>query len=125
MGYWVYWTQYHFTEFTYNNVYLQLSSMLQSNFRLEHWGFVIGNDEDNLACIERCPKMPTGCKTNRMPYTKDLMKALIIMVEFGAADKLGHDDTDMSWFLEALEEVNAKKPLVSYEQQKTYFLSIV
>ena len=49
------------------------------------------------------------------------MKTLILMVEYGVAEDLAHDDTDMSWFLEALEEVHAIHYLVSYESQKAYF----
>lgn len=123
MGYWVTWTQYHFTSYTYSNVVKLAALVVKTKFRLESWGFVIGDDEDNSACIERHPTMPTGTKTNRMPYTRDLMKALILMVEFGAADKLGHDDDSNAWFLEALDEVHAVRPLESYELQKAYFLS--
>jgi len=50
------------------------------------------------------------------------MKALILMVEFGAAKNLDHDDTDMSMFLNALDEVHSIHPLVSYEEQKMFFL---
>lgn len=123
MGYWVNWTQYHFTNYTYSNVVKLTEQVVKTKLRLEQWGFVIGDDVDNSACIERYPSMPTGTKTNRMPYTKDLMKALIIMVEFGAAEALTHDDSDMSWFLEALDYVHAVRPLESYDLQKAYFLS--
>ena len=43
------------------------------------------------------------------------------MVEFGAAKNLNHDDSDMSMYLNALEEVHEIHPLISYEEQKTYF----
>jgi hypothetical protein len=50
------------------------------------------------------------------------MKALILMVEFGAAQNLGHDDHIMTLYLEALDEVHTKYPLVSYDLQKAYFM---
>jgi hypothetical protein len=90
---------------------------------ITEWGFVIG-DSDDSSCIERIPTQMTFTKTNRLPYTKDFMKVLILMVEFGAAQHLHHDDSDMSMYLNTLEEVHAIHPLVSYEQQKAYFLSL-
>jgi hypothetical protein len=52
------------------------------------------------------------------------MMALILMVEYGVTQNLNHDDTNMTWYLEALEEVHAKYPLVSYQQQKKYFVEL-
>jgi hypothetical protein len=52
------------------------------------------------------------------------MKALILMVEYGVTENLSHDDTDMSWFLEALEDVDAKHSLTSYKWQKMYFTEL-
>ena len=123
MGYTVYWEQLPFSTFTYNNVINLIPKVISSNtnFRIESWGFIIGNDDDNCSVIERKPTQMTFSKTNRHPYTKEFMKALIIMVEFGAAYNLNHDDNDMGLYLEALEEVNARHPLVSYEQQKNTF----
>jgi hypothetical protein len=50
------------------------------------------------------------------------MKVLILMVEYGAAENLGHDDTNMEPFLAALNEVHAIHKLVSYDMQKGYFI---
>jgi hypothetical protein len=121
MGYTVQWHQLPFSDFTYNNVLKLIPKVIQSNFIITEWGFIIGESDDDSSCIERKPTQMTYTKTNRLPYTKDFMKALILMVEFGAAKHLNHDDTNMSIYLNALEEVNAIHPLVSYEQQKTYF----
>jgi hypothetical protein len=63
-------------------------------------------------------------KTNYLPYTKDVMKTLIVMVEYGAASNLNHDDSDMTWYLDALEEVHAVQPLASYAMQKEYFMAM-
>jgi hypothetical protein len=52
------------------------------------------------------------------------MKALILMVEYGVTTGLDHDDSDMSWFLEALDAVNTVWPLISYENQKKYFIEL-
>jgi hypothetical protein len=119
MGYTVQWEQLSFSDFTYNNILNLIAKVIQSKFVIQEWGFVIGD-----SCIERNPTQMTYTKTNRDPYTKDFMKALILMVEFGAAKNLNHDDSDMSIFLNALDEVHEVHPLISYEQQKAYFLSL-
>ena len=123
MGYAVDWEQLPFSDFTYNNILKLIPKVIQSKFVITEWGFIIGESEDDSSCIERNPTQMTFTKTNRLPYTKDFMKALILMVEFGAANNLNHDDSDMSIYLKALEEVNSIHQLISYEQQKTYFKS--
>lgn len=122
MGYTVHWQQRAFTDFTWATIVKLVPKVIQSEFMMTEWGFVIHDIvQDCGSFIERYPTQITGTKTNRLPYTRDFMKALILMVEFGAADELNHDDTDMSMFLNALEELHAIHPLVSYEQQKEYF----
>ena len=124
MGYTVSWEQLYFSDFTYANVLKLIPKVIQSTFIIHSWGFTIEESEDDVSCIERNPIQFTYTKTNRLPYTKDFMKALILMVEFGAAKNLNHDDKDMSIYLNALDDVNNIYPLVSYEAQKAYFLSL-
>ena len=124
MGYVVHWEQLSFSDFTYSTILKLVPKVVKCTFIQTDWGFVIGEDDNNSACIERYPTQITGSKTNRMPFTKDLMKALILMVEYGAARNLDHDDSDMSIYLNALEEVHVIHPLMSYEQQKQYFLRL-
>jgi hypothetical protein len=123
MGYTVFWKQHAFTDFTYNNVINLIPKVINVNFRLESWGFVIGNTEDDSCAIGRNPLHITFIKTNRNPYTKDVMKALILMAEYGAASDLDHDDSNMNLFIEALNEIHAVHPLVSYNKQKIYFVT--
>ena len=123
MGYTISWEQLPFSDVTYSNVCKIIPTLVKVKFRLEHWGFVIGDNDDQCFCIERYPTQMTFCKTNRDPYTKDAMMALIVMFEYGAAKDLQHDDIDMTWYLDALETVHAVKPLASYEMQKAYFQS--
>lgn len=125
MGYTVHWEQLPFTDFTWNNLLKLVPKVIHSDFKITEWGFVINDIVQEIgSCIERYPTQITGTKTNRLPYTRDFMKTLMLMVEFGAAKNLDHDDTDMSMFLNALEELHAIHPLVSYEQQKEYFLQV-
>ena len=121
MGYTLHWNQLSFSDFTWSNVLKLVPKVIKCKFTQTEWGFILSDSDDNCSCIERNPREPTYSKTNRDPYTKDMMKALILMVEFGAAQDLDHDDDDMSMWLSALEEVYAFYLLVSYEQQKAYF----
>jgi hypothetical protein len=123
MGYTVTWEQLNFSDSTYTNVLKLIPKIIESKFVIEEWGFSIG-ESDISSSIERYSTQMTFRKTNRLPYTKDFIKALIIMVEFGAAKNINHADSDMSLFLNALDEVHQVYPLLSYEQQKYYFLSL-
>ena len=122
MVYTVSWEQLPFSDFTWSNILKLVPKVIECNFNIQEWGFVLSESLDDSSCIERYPTQMTYSKTNRLPFTKDLMKSLILMVEYGAAKDLNHDDKDMSMFLNALDEVHSIHPLVSYDQQKAYFL---
>ena len=124
MGYSIRWTPGVFTDVTYDNVTSVLSELIDPGNRLtvETWAFTIGSGPESEAVIARYSEgSHSFCKTDRAPYTKDVMKALILMVEFGAAMQLDHSDEDMSEWLTVLEFVQVLWPLVSYGHQKTYF----
>ena len=122
MGYTISWNPLRFTEFTYATVIKLLPKIIDpSKIHMNPRRFSIGGDIDNRVPFVRDGHQTPWDKTGREPYTKDAMKALILMVEFGVTFNLNHDDTDMTWYLEALEEVHAIHSLVSYEQQKMYF----
>ena len=124
MGYTVQWEPLHWTDFTYRTVVAALPTILKGPFRVESWGISIGPDVNACTPFLRSGFEVCWDKTNRLPYTKDVMRALILMVEYGVTSGLNHDDRDMTWFLEALEDVHAVRPLASYEQQKEYFLTL-
>jgi hypothetical protein len=125
MGYTVSWLQLPFSVFTYEAVLKVDPMVVGVKFHVKPWGFVVGDTIDDSVAIERVPTQMTFVKTNRMPYTRDVMKTLIVMVEFGAAQDLNHDDSDMTEFLVALDEVHAKRPLATYEAQKDYFTQCI
>ena len=125
MGYTVHWEQLQFSDFTWATIVKLVPKVIQCHLKRTEWGFVLSESDDDSVCIEQYPTQMTGAKTNRRPYTKDLMKTLILMVEFGAAQALNHDDKDMSMYLNALDEVHGIHPLVSYGMQKSYFLNLM
>lgn len=63
-------------------------------------------------------------KTSRTPYTTDVMRACILMVELNMAslDSLSNNDEDEFSWLTQLEAVNSHFPLQSYTKQANYFL---
>jgi len=126
MGYTISWEPMRFTDVTYKNIITLLPRILSYGtlFRIERWGFILGTSESNSISFSRDGNQMCWEKTNRDPYTKEAMKALILMVEYGVTQNLDHDDTSMAWYLEALEEVHAKHPLASYDQQKKYFIDL-
>ena len=63
------------------------------------------------------------CKTSREPYTADVLRALVIMVELGMAQDVRADD-DLGYMKE-LEYVHYILTIQTLESQKTYFKSII
>ena len=124
MGYTISWEQLPFSDFTYISVMKLVRQIVKCKYKITDWGFVLSQSDNDSICIERYPSQMTFCKTNNLPYTKECIKALILMVEFGAAHRLRHDSNDMTIFLIALEEVHAIHPLVSYDEQKNYFIRL-
>jgi hypothetical protein len=126
MGYTVSWEPLRFTNFTYQNVISTIPKVLSPGIKFteDKNGFTIGINDNDCVYFARSGFHCCWAKTNRLPYTKDVMKAMILMVEYGVTENLNHDDTDMSWFLEALEDVDAKHSLTSYKWQKKYFTEL-
>jgi len=126
MGYTLSWTPLRFSDFTYQGIVSLLPKVISPDCKLtvDANGFTIGDDEDNSVYFPK--DAPRFCweKTNRLPYGREAMKALILMAEYGVTTGLDHDDSDMTWYLEALEAVHAVWPLVSYESQKKYFVEL-
>jgi hypothetical protein len=120
MSYTVSWEQLAFTDLTWSSLLKLLPKVVKCRFIPTAWDFTLKEGEDTVR-VERYPPKYIFSKTSEIPFTKDLMKTLVLMVEFGGARGLKYDDTDMSMFLNALDEVQAIRPLDSYQEQKKYF----
>jgi hypothetical protein len=124
MGHTVWWTQNSFSNFTYNIVISICQKIIDNDVGLnitKEWFSIGTSDDDSIYILKN-----GGCtfyKTDRMSYTNNVMKVLIIMVEYGAAINLAHNHSDMIRWIDALNEVHALVPLASYQLQKNYFTS--
>ena len=123
MEYTVTWEQLAFSDYTWSSVLKLVPKVVTCKFIKTLWDFILKEGEDSVR-VERYPPQYVYSMTYGEPFVKDLIKALILMVEFGGAKIMIPDDNDMSIYLDALDEVNSTCYLVSYEQQKAYFISI-
>lgn len=126
MGYTISWTPLRFSDFTYLGILDILPKIISPEYKItvDANGFKIGNSDNESIYFPRYFSHWSWEKTNREPYGREAMKALILMVEYGVTTHLDHDDSDMTWFLEALETVHEIWPLISYENQKRYFAEL-
>lgn len=119
MGYTISWNPLDFTEYSYNCVIRVLPKVLNTatTFKLEDWGFTIGTINESVSFNKNGHTHP-WITTDQLPYIKEVLKALILMVEYGATENINYHDISYVIFREVLKEVNLKHPLRSYNIQK-------
>jgi hypothetical protein len=120
MSYTVSWQQLAFSEFTWSSLLTLLPRIVSCKYTPTLWDFRLTEGDDTVR-IERYPPKYVYSKTSPISFTRDLIKTLILMVEFGAAKILKQDDSDMFMFLTILNELQSLHPLDTYEEQKKYF----
>jgi hypothetical protein len=123
MSYTVSWEQLAFTDSTWSSVLDLVPKVVMCKFIPTKWDFILRQAKDSLR-IERYPPQYLSSMTTTIPFAKDIIKTLILMVEFGAAKILKSDGNDISVILNALDQVHSIYHLASYEQQKAYFLTL-
>jgi hypothetical protein len=113
--YTIYWNHRVLPDFMYNTFLSLLPAILnpETEFEITPWGFTLGGERgvyiEDRACL--------AYATVYQVVLPDLLKVLVLMVEFGAVSDLTYD-VPFSEFLLALERVNSMYPLSSYEKQK-------
>lgn len=112
----IHWKQKLVSEFIYNTFLSLVPSILnpETPFEKTPWGFTLGGERgvyiERRACL--------AYATAGQPYVRDLLRVLVLMVEFGLASNLyGHISPE---YLVALEEVHRMYPLSSYQVQKAF-----
>jgi len=124
MGYTVYWTSVHSNTETFKKFVEMATKVInpaiysitnESTFQFDSPNgnggetFFVFQYKNGFSC----------CKTSREPYTVDVFKCLVLMVDLGMAKDICADDTES--FYVALDAVHAKYPLNTYEKQKRMF----
>jgi hypothetical protein len=123
MGYTIYWKNAEADNKTVSKTIDMIKQVIDHRHKIEVTTSGFQFDGGNETFSYRNCNVYDGCKARRrFPYTEDIMKALIIMVEMGLAKNPSHDG-ELSDFLEPLEEVSNIMILQSYEYQKKYFSS--
>lgn len=123
MGYEIYWTNLEADKQTVYKTIDMLKQVIDHRHKIELTEHGFRFDAGHETFVYRSDNKEAGCKTKRrFPYTEDIMKALIIMVETGLAKNPSHDG-ELSDFLQPLEQVSDIMILQSYKDQKKYFSS--
>jgi hypothetical protein len=128
MEYTIIWEPLQITEYSYASVVRLLPKVLSSStiIKVEHWGFTITNSSCELFYFNRggLQKQKPWFKTSSVLFIREVIKALLLLVEYGVVQKLDSEGITRSKYLEILEEVNSVHPLTSYVEQKNYFIDI-
>lgn len=125
MGYEIFWTIKKYDDATFDKAVEMIRIVIDHRHKIDEkkWGICFDAGHENF-CIQRNPLEGTygSCKTRgRFPYTGDVMKALIVMVECGMAKEAGHNLEDNSLWLASLEMVSEQMEMKTYSAQKAYF----
>ena len=126
MEYTISWEPLQITEYSYSSVLRLLPKVLSSStlIKVEEWRFIIKNSSNELFYFNRAGLQKPWFKTSSVLFIKEVIKALILMVEYCITQNLDSEGISKSTYLEILEEVNSIHPLTSYVQQKNYFIDL-
>ena len=129
MGFTVYWSRQPMLNQVFQRFKTLLPDMLEYSALQDTVSEVILIPTDSASTTERFWTRESSyreafAKTSREPYTTDVMRACILMVELDMAplESLSNDDEAVFSWLTQLEAVNRHFPLQSYERQASYFL---
>ena len=121
MGFSLYWTQTEVSVEVFKRFQHVLGGFLKhAAFKRRDDGFVVfqTQNEDDMCesfITERIPYCENySCKTNRLPYTEDVAKALVLMFEFGITNHISADDN--IYLKDALKDVHTIYPLAKYTE---------
>lgn len=125
MGYTLNWRRYNASDIAWSNSAKIIRNVLNplTNLEVYDWGFAFVYDEwdDSICCVLRYENITFTKPIDEIK--PDIMRALIVMTEFGIISEVGHSSLDMSDYITALKDVHTKHPLVSYDIQYAHFTS--
>ena len=125
MGYTLNWRRYNASDIAWSTSAKIIRNVLNplTNLEVYDWGFAFVYDEwdDSICCVLRYENITFTKPIDEIK--PDIMRALIVMTEFGIISEVGHSSLDMSDYITALKDVHTKHPLVSYDIQYAHFSS--
>lgn len=129
MGFTVYWVRQPVSHATFERFKTLLPDMLEHSTLQDSVSEVILVPTDDTLQPERFWTRTSSsgfafAKTSRTPYTTDVMRAVILMVEFGMAtlEHCYNDDGDAFPWSTQVEAVNRHLHLNTYNTQMAHFL---
>ncbi len=129
MGFTVYWSRQPVLNQVFQRFKSLLPDMLEYSTLQDTVSEVVLAPTDSASTAERfwtrdSSSREAFTKTSREPYTTDVMRACILMVELGMTplESLSNDDEAAFSWLSQLEAVNRYIPLKTYEKQARYFV---
>ena len=126
MGFTVYWEAKSVSEDVFTTFITMVKAVLRPSVEVEvmpaTFAFNPPEDRGETFYVSRLDNGFHSCKTYREPYTSDVLRCLILMVEHGMAFDIRADD-DIG-YLKELNAVHSVHSLNTYNDQKDYFKSL-
>jgi hypothetical protein len=127
MGFTIYWSQIPGSEERFKAFAQKAMSLITQGVTYEYTqnAFTIFADDRTSEdfYVKRSNEGFHYCRTDRKPYTSDILMCLILMVEHGLAKNVMSDGDQ--GYMETLKKVNAKFPLATYESQAEHFTRLI
>lgn len=129
MGFTVYWSRQSVSSSVFERFRTLLPDMLEHSTVQSTVSEVVlvpneGSDSTERFWTRESCSGGAFAKTSRTPYTTDVMRACILMVELNMArlDSLYNDDEEEFSWTTQLVAVNRHFPLESYDKQASHFV---
>jgi len=126
MTFTVYWEANSVSEDVFTNFITMVRGVVRPSVDVEVMPSTLAfnppEDRGETFYVSRLDNGFNSCKTYKEPYTIDVLRCLILMVEHGMAFNIRADD-DIGYLTE-LNHVHAVYPLQTYNDQKNYFKSL-
>jgi hypothetical protein len=123
-GYTLYWTAFPADPKTFDIFTFFVKRLLTTNLLIDEINGFSAHDEEHQDSftISEADEGFRFCRTKSLSFTQNVMRALIFMEELGMASEVSsNEDLD---FITALDDVNSKIALNTYDRQKTYYLTL-
>jgi len=127
MGFTVYWESKPVSEDVFTTFVTMVRGVVRPSVEVEIMPATLAfnppEDRGETFYVSKGDNGFNCCKTRQEPYTVDVLRCLILMVEHGMAFDIRADDN--LDYMKELKHVHSVYPLKTYNSQKDYFKSIL